>query len=110
MVATLVIALPSTYEGGALLVRHRGAQRRLLAGGGPGAATSCSFAAFYAGAPGDGFAEVLVGAGGAAALEGRTEERPGSLRRRSQATASCQRCALPACCPPAQTASTRCRR
>lgn len=48
MVATLVIALPSSFEGGELVVRHDGQEQALDLGGREGGQFQVHFAAFYA--------------------------------------------------------------
>lgn len=47
MVATLIIVLPSTYEGGELVVRHEG-QEEVIDFGGKGSRFQTRYAAFYA--------------------------------------------------------------
>jgi hypothetical protein len=48
MVATLLIVLPSSYEGGELIVRHEGEERTIDFQGGPESAFQVHYAAFYA--------------------------------------------------------------
>ncbi len=48
MVATLVVVLPSTFEGGELVVRHEGQERTIDFGGPAGDPFHIHFAAFYA--------------------------------------------------------------
>ncbi len=48
MVATLVVVLPSSFEGGELVVRHEGQERTIDFGGPSGDAFHIHYAAFYA--------------------------------------------------------------
>src|SRR4051794_2887794 len=48
MIATLVIALPSAYQGGELIVRHEGQERTIAFGSGKDSGFQTHFAAFYA--------------------------------------------------------------
>ena len=48
MVATLVVVLPSSYEGGELVVRHEGQERTIDFGGVENSPFQIHFAAFYA--------------------------------------------------------------
>jgi hypothetical protein len=48
MIATLVVVLPSAYEGGELVVRHEGRERTIDFGGGKDGSFRIHFAAFYA--------------------------------------------------------------
>lgn len=48
MVATLVVVLPSSHEGGELIVRHEGQERTIDFGGSSGDAYHIHYAAFYA--------------------------------------------------------------
>ena len=48
MVATLVVVLPSSHEGGELIVRHDGKEQTIDFGGASGDAFHIHYAAFYA--------------------------------------------------------------
>jgi hypothetical protein len=48
MIATLVVVLPSNYEGGELVIRHEGQERTLDCGSGKDSNFRTHFAAFYA--------------------------------------------------------------
>ena len=48
MVATLVVVLPSTYQGGELVIRHEGQEKTIDFAGGKDSSFQTHFAAFYA--------------------------------------------------------------